>query len=261
MKKIYILICVAIMAFGCSGDKSSPSPRAVSETSDLSNSGNGNNGTGVGGSMARFTIAGDHLYIATTNTLYTFSLANSTKPELKSEIALNFFAETIFHINGTLLLGTQGGVMIYSLNNPDMPSYESVYQHIVSCDPVVASGSYAYSTLRTETNCSRGVNRLDVIDISDIKNPNRVTSFNMNNPKGLGIAGDRLFVCDGDDIKRYSLSTPSFPEYSGIATSIENCFDLIPIGDLLIVSSGAGIYQFTIESDGDLTLLSKIDVQ
>ena len=258
MKKTISILCFCILAFACS-DQQGTSPSKSAEVS--SNSGNNGGTSGIGGSMARFTIAGDYLYIASHNTLYAFSIENGKQPVLKSKQDFNFFAETIFHINGTLLIGTQGGVMIYSLQNPASPSYESIYQHIVSCDPVVASGNYAYSTLRTESTCTRGVNRLDVIDISNIKNPTQLTSFNMTNPKGLGIAGERLYVCDGNEIKHYSLATPAFPEYAGIVANIDHCYDVIPVGDVLIISAGDGIYQYSIESNGNLTLLSKIEVE
>ena len=58
---------------------------------------------------------------------------------------------------------------IFNVASPENPQFVSVYSHVVSCDPVVAEGNYAYVTLRSGTNCNRGLNVLDVVDIKDFK--------------------------------------------------------------------------------------------
>lgn len=252
MKKIiYIFI---LFAFACSSENTPSTSK--SDSSAFSNEG-GSSGTGIGGSTARFTIVGDYLYIATTNTLYAFNISNPEKPELKSETELNAFTETIFSLDNQLLLGTQSGVLIYSLTNPEKPLYRSIFEHITSCDPVVAKGNFAYSTLRMGTGCNRGVNRLDVIDISNLSNPILTSSLTMNNPTGLGISGDYLFVCDNNELARVDISNPNnIQEQKRI--SLLGCYDVIPVDNRLIVATENGILQFEVAIDGNLTLLSTI---
>ncbi len=252
MKKLFYLILFFSLA--CS---KSDSP-GVSSSSGSESSINGGSGSGTGGSTARFTIAGNHLYIVTTNTLYSFALSDLSKPELKSEIQLNTFVETIFPFNGHLLLGTQTGVLIYSLSNPDRPSYTSIFEHVVSCDPVIARGDYAYSTLRVASGCNRGVNQLQVLDISDFQNPILKTTRNLTNPIGLGLSGDYLFVCDNNQLLRFDVSTANNPVLQNPAVSLEGCFDIIPVDDLLIVATTQGISQYRVATDGTLSLLSTI---
>ncbi len=257
MKNLFILL-VAVAFWGCTSESTEPG-RIGASTNGSEDLGIGV-GTGTGGSLARFTIANDHLYIATSNTLYTFSLDNSEQPELKSELALNTFAETIFQMGGNLFLGTQNGVLIYSLSDPSKPKYISIYEHIVSCDPVVARGDVAYSTLRTESSCWRGVNRLDVINISSITSPYQTGSIDMTNPKGLGLSGDYLFVCDADKLVRFDISNPFSPTSKTEVKELKGCYDMIPIGENLIVASTEGIYQFSVKANGDLDLLSIIAI-
>ncbi len=87
---------------------------------------------------------------------------------------------------------------IFNIDDRLKPLKLSTYQHIFSCDPVVADDKYAYVTLRSGNSCFRGVNRLDIIDISDLTNPKFATSMNMSNPYGLALDGIiYLFVIEG----------------------------------------------------------------
>jgi hypothetical protein len=236
----------AILLIGCASDGTSPSG---GETSS--------GGTGSGGSLARFSITNNHLYILSQNALYTYSLADASKPKHESTVPVVGTAETIFSLNNHLLLGTQNGMLIYSLADVAKPSYVSSYIHVRSCDPVVARGDYAYATLRTGTNCFRGVNQLDVINISNVKYPTRANSLSMEKPIGLALSTDYLYVCDNNKIKIYSISNPESPIF--LKSHLEfGCFDIIINSDLLIAVTTAGASQFTINSDGSLSKLSTI---
>lgn len=244
------------MTFGCTEDGVSPSTGTTSESTV------GGGGTGTGGSTTRFTIANDHLYIVTSNTLYTYSLADASKPVYKKQVRLTWGVETIFSMGEHLFLGTQNGVLIYSIANPTSPERVGTYEHITSCDPVVAAGKYAYSTLRTTDRCNRGVNRLDIIDIQDVTNPTLVQSYTITNPQGLGIAGDFLYVCDAGKINTYDVSNPEQGTTILNSTELFGCYDVIVNGNLLIAVSVTGVSQYEINpSNGRLTKLSSIDRQ
>jgi hypothetical protein len=243
-----ILFCITLIA-GCSKDSSSPSNDPTSI--------DGGGITGTGGSLARFSIVNDNLYILTQNTLFTYSIADKTHPKYQTSVFVATGAETLFSLDNNLLIGTQNGMLIYTLDNPSKPRYISTYAHVRSCDPVVAKGQYAYSTLRVASNCDRGVNRLDVIDILNINSPKQVSSLDMENPIGLGITEDYLYVCDNNKIKIYSLNNPESPFFQGF-TILNGCFDIIIKNDLLIAVTNQGVTQFTIKSDGTLEKLSVI---
>ena len=106
-------------------------------SSDLAlNSGQGNfeSGTGIGGSMARFTILDDYLYTVDSRSLITFDIKDQVNPLKKTEVSLGWGIETIFPYNNKLFIGAQSGMHIYGLEDKEEPNYISTYQHVTSCD-------------------------------------------------------------------------------------------------------------------------------
>jgi hypothetical protein len=80
----------------------------------------------------------------------------------------------------------------------------------------------------------------------------------MNSPTGLGVAGDRLFVCDGTEgLVEFDIAQPERP-YELSRARDEVCNDVIPINDLLITTGPNGISQYDLSNDGFFQL-SKID--
>jgi hypothetical protein len=82
----------------------------------------------------------------------------------------------------------------------------------------------------------------------------------MTNPKGVGIDGSTLFVCDGEaGLKVYDFSDPVnlqlLMHYPGIDT-----YDVIPLNGLLIVVGPDNLYQFDYSDLNDIQLISKIAI-
>jgi len=253
MKNIVYYLLIIFFLGSCEQTTTSPNTSSTKNQAGLSNS-----GSGIGGSTARFTIAQAHLYIATEDRLFTYDLSNPAIPTFQTKHELSG-VETIFSQDNYLYLGTQNGVLIFDISNPNQPHQISTYPHITSCDPVIAKGNYAYSTLRTNSNqpCWRGINSLDIIDISNKKNPTQVARVNLTGPIGLGIHQNDLYICDDNQIKHFKVDQPESPNYAG-ATPLDGCFDIIIQDQLLIAVSSKGIHQFYIESNGTLTKLSTI---
>jgi hypothetical protein len=217
--------------------------------------------SGIGGSTARFTIVDDYLYIVDNASLKTYEIKNSNNPNFIRKVNLQTTVETIFPFKNHLLIGTQTGMYIYSLSYPDNPKYKSVYNHIVSCDPVVADGNYAYVTLRSGTNCRRGMNLLDVIDIANMSSPKLIKSYSMQNPHGLGVDGKWLFVCEGDyGLKMMDKSNPLDIKELKFFQDVKS-LDVIPNENTLIVTGKDGIYQYGYNAQNEVKLLSKIATQ
>ncbi len=203
----------------------------------------GGSDTGIGGSTARFTVKGNYLYTIGEDSLTVFDVTNASQPKYLNKQYVGSDMETIFPYNNSLLMGSRSGMYIYNLAEPTRPSFLSKYLHIVSCDPVVADGNYAYVTLRSSNNgwCRRGTNMMEVIDISNLTNPRRIATYDMYEPKGLGIDNNRLFVCD-KGLKVYNATNPAnilLEEHFQISAN-----DVIVYNNLLMVVGEDGLYQY-----------------
>ena len=127
--------------------------------------------SGNGGSLAQFTIVDNHLYTIDYKTLNIFNLSDPTSPLLTESIDMGVGMETVFHRNGRLFIGSNDGVHIYDISDPRNPQELSRFEHVTSCDPVVATDNLACATLRGGTECGGSLSQLDILDISDINNP------------------------------------------------------------------------------------------
>ncbi|WP_298245997.1 hypothetical protein [uncultured Christiangramia sp.] len=212
-------------------------------------------GSGTGGSMARFTINDELLYIAEESELSVVDISNPSNPvELSSEYA-GWNIETIFHYQDHLYLGSATGMYIYDLENPESPQQVSFLQHVLGCDPVVVKDNYAYVTIRGGNNCGQNFNQLDVVDVSDKNNPRIVSSYEMNNPFGLGVKDDWLFVCDGDEGLKI-FDTKNTPDLSLVDqfTNI-NTYDVIPLDDKLLMIGDNTLSQYSYKGN-EVNLIS-----
>lgn len=236
----------------------------MAETSNIRavNSGGTDQSFGVGGSMARFTVFSDYLYTVDYSMLRVFDISVLTEPQLEEEINIGWNIETIFPYNNKLFIGTMTGMLIYSLEQPAEPEFISEFSHVSSCDPVVVEDNYAYVTLRSGNLCGESEDLLDVIDISDIYNPQLVKEYPMVEPFGLGIDNSILFVCDGSaGLKIYNAEDPMnisanlLKEYPNI-----NAFDVIPLGDVLLMIAVEGLYQYSYYDLKNIQELSHIPI-
>jgi hypothetical protein len=218
---------------------------------------------GMGGSMARFTVWGQHLYTVNNTNFHVFDVADERNPVRVNTIEVNRTVETIFPAENHLFLGTTTGMVIYSIHHAETPDFVTVYEHIQSCDPVVVSGDRAYVTLRSGTECWNSFNTLDVIDLSNMYSPQLIRSFSMTNPHGLGIDNETLFLCDGQDgLKIYDASDDQALVQNQLAHFSDiNTFDVIPYNNVLIMIGTDGLYQYDYTDVTNITQLSLIPVQ
>lgn len=223
--------------------------------------------SGKGGSMARFTIAGDYLYTVDHSTLKMFSVSDPAHPQYlrEKEQNLDVGIETIFVMDTLLFIGSQDGMYIYNIKRPAFPQFTSMTSHIRSCDPVVASGNYAYVTLNSDNRwCGRASNVLQIYNISDPYRPVLVEpEMRLNSPRGLGIDGNKLFVCDRG-LKVYDVSNPERPLWIDDPSEIPeaggvDAYDVIPYNGILLLTGKDGLYQFDYTGER-LAFVSKIPV-
>ncbi len=211
--------------------------------------------TGTGGSMARFSIKENYLYVADQMSLSVFDISNPSNTNLLGSEYAGWQIETIFNYEDHLYLGSATGMYIYSLENPASPTQVSFLQHVLGCDPVVVKENFAYVTIRGGNECGQNFNQLDVVDISDKQNPKIASTYEMNNPYGLGVKDDWLFVCDGNDgLKIFDIKNTPNLEQIGHFTDI-NTYDVIPLDEKLLMVGNNTLYQYSYKGD-EISLLS-----
>ncbi|MDX2002063.1 MAG: hypothetical protein SFW35_06515 [Chitinophagales bacterium] len=235
----------------------------VSPSLSSNGSGGGRDVGGRGGSMARFTIYGNYLYVVDNSTLHLYDISNPSNPSAGSDVSLGWNIETIFPAQGHLFIGSTSGMHIYNLDNPANPTWVSTYEHVSSCDPVVVQGDYAFVTLRSGTPCQGFTNTLEVVDISNMSSPTLLKSYEMHNPHGLAVRGNNLFLCEGDQ----GLKTFDITDKNAISNNLlqhlqgMQAYDVIAMNQTLMLIGANGLFQYNISDPANLQLLSTIAVQ
>lgn len=224
MKKIISFVLI-VFIIGCSDSDSAQ-----------------NGDIGQGGSLAVFAIKGNYLYGVDQMKLNVFSLIDTEKPVKVNEIPIGFNIETLFSFGDNLFIGSQNGMFIYSIANPENPTKLSSVQHFTACDPVIANSTHSYVTLNSNTTCGNNTNVLQVYDTKDLTKPKLIHSRTLSQPKGISFyTADYLLVCD-DVIKIFNIQNPVEPVL--VHAIDKNCFDLIIRENTLFAIGNNGVYRY-----------------
>lgn len=245
MKNILIKIMIVSIAFVCAN---------CSADSD-----SGSSNEGKGGSMARFAIVGNFLYIVDYSDLHTYNIADWGKPQRVGLKNIGEGIETIYPFNGKLFIGSSTGMYAYEIKDEGAPEFLTNVQHIVSCDPVVADDKYAYVTLRGSGDCRFGSeNMMQIINIENISSPYIVLEQSVTEPYGLAIDEDILFVCHGiAGVGVYDVSNRKQTRH--LTTINTEAFDVICDNKTLMVTGKSGFYQYDYSDINNITFLSAIN--
>ena len=232
--RLFILLLLSVCVFSCSKDGNT-----------VGSPDNGNVGTG--GSLAKFVIVGNYLYIANSGDIRVYDISKNGVPEEKSTVYTGWGIETIFTYNNNLFLGSSTGMFIYSLADPANPTFIGQAQHFRSCDPVVANDSFAFVTLRGGTSCGPVTDGLYTYNILDLTNPVLISSLEMSTPSGLALNRNLVYVCrKTNGLSIVNVSDVAKPTI--LKTMEDASFeDVIVYGDLLIcyVSDGLRLYDIS----------------
>lgn len=217
-------------------------------------------GAGIGGSMARFTINGRHLYALEGSLINVLDISHEQKPDPKGTLELAWDIETIFPYGSNLFIGSQTGMYIVDVSKAPELNLVSVYQHLRSCDPVVVEGNLAYVTLRNGSECAGFLNQLEVIDLTDLASPKLLKTYPMTNPHGLGIDNGTLFICDGEaGLRIFDASDPLSIDQKPLAHLKQiHAFDVIPFQNVAILIGEDGLFQYHYADLENIRLLSVI---
>ncbi len=205
-------------------------------------------GDGQGRSLARFALKGDYLYTVDDTNLNIFDIKTTSNPIKVNDINLGWSIETIFGFKDYLYIGSQFGMFIYGLNNPEFPNQLAEVNHLTACDPVIANDKYAFVTLHSNATCGNNVNVLEIYDVANVTNPVLIHERGLTAPKGIGLYHDYLIVCD-DEIKIFDVSDP---ENSSLVNSFNRvAFDVIIREDYMIAIGDQQINQFKLSLDNE----------
>lgn len=231
-------------------------------SSDAGSKGGGQS-YGQGGSMARFTLMSGHLYAVDENSLRVFDVNKEDEPTFLKTLDLGWGIETIFPFQEKLFIGSNTGMHIYDASVPSDPKKMAEYSHFTSCDPVVVNEDYAFVTLRNGQFCRQGVNELQVLDIKDPYNPKLLKSYEMLNPHGLGLAGDYLYIAEGQHgLKSFNVADIMNIDKNQLEfLKSMKSVDIIPGPKSLIVIGPDGVCQFDYSTPSVLKPLSCIQVK
>lgn len=217
---------------------------------------------GIGGSTARFTMNQGLLYTVSTSNLSAFKLEDNGVTKQVSTQNVGWNIETIYPFEGLLLIGSQNGMYIYGMDNPEKPRLLSTFEHWRACDPVVSDGKTAFVTLRGGTECEGFLNQLDVINISDVRNPKLIKSYPLYHPIGLSINKGLLFICEDDrGIKLYDTKDLNALDKNLIYQDKSfSAVDIIVLEEdkIAIITGEEGIWQFSYKNPAKWELLSNI---
>ena len=215
---------------------------------------------GQGGSMTRFVINNNYLYVVDHSEINIFNIKDNAF-EKAGSVAVSIGLETIFVKGEYLYLGASDAMYIYSLAQPEVPEFIFRYSHIVSCDPVFVQGNRAYVTLRSGSFCNRGSNALEIIDISNPYEPQLISNNPMQSPHGLAVDDNLLFLCEGDNgLKVFNISNEQQIELRTHLNDL-HAYDVIARNGVLFVTGENGVFQYRYDpATGTLEMLSKIPV-
>lgn len=245
MKSLLILLMVTLL-FSCSKDSDGTLNASA-------------NGSGKGGSLARFTIVENNLYLVDDASLKIFNISDPANAELRNTIYLRFGVETIFPYKDKLFIGSSDGMYIYSIANPDAPLLLGEARHTRSCDPVVANDNTAFVTLRGNQPCGPAEDGLYIYSITNILSPVLINKQLIPTPHGLGLQDSVLYVCQKNNgMSIYNVTNPSNPVLRKKVT--DKVFeDVICYGNILICYVSTGLALYDISEATNPVLLSEVN--
>ena len=235
MKNLLVVICSVLLLGSCKDEGMFQDP--------------GN--TGKNGSISRFAIRDNFMYAIDVNMLNTYDITDNDNPTPVASGEVGYGLETINIYGNNIFLGAVDGVYVLSLDNPTQPSQLQKIEHHMGCDPVVVQGNYAYSTQRvTNTGCGN-VWQESVLAVYDVSQPSQsalVEQIQMEEPYGLAVEGQWLFVCDPGrgGIVVYDVTSPASPDEKTL-TPLAEPRDIILMYPYMVVSTQNGfeLYNYS----------------
>jgi hypothetical protein len=219
---------------------------------------------GTAGSTSRIVFQRDYLLVIDGNRIEARSVdAETGQLTLVSAMPLEVDeAETLFaYEDDKVMVGTPTGTYILEISEQGRLSQTAWVSHAQACDPVIAKDNAMYVTTRTETGCrgwGQNSNQLLVYDITDIANPVETSRIPLNQPSGLTLKDNNLYVCTYSGLAWLKVDSPLEPTFLDTLPMME-CNDIIADqnNNTLILTSNESVSVYKGEGD-NLVLQSSI---
>lgn len=223
---------------------------------------------GKSGSITRFAVYQNFMYVLNQNEVQTYDITQKNQPVLVHRLPTDYGLETITIYDNTIFLGSTTALYILNISTPAAPSIlsktERLFEISRGCDPVVVKDHYAFSTIKIIQNVCGNVSSqsaLVVYDISNLSAPQVLNTYPLNMPNGLGYKDNYLFICDegSDNLRVFDISNPeALEERTDLEVSLSDPYDLIIDGHRMIVSCKTDFQIFDIANIVDIKKLGQI---
>lgn len=222
---------------------------------------------GQSGSITRFVVHNDYMYVLNLNEVKTFSLSNPDNPQLVNVLTTDYGLETIIIYDETIFIGSTNALYILGIDQPGNPVLLSKSERgtilLEGCDPVVVKDNFAFSTIKIINNVCGNINAnsaLVVYNVEDKLNPVFIGQYPLNQPNGLGYKGDYLLVCDeGSQLMEvFDISNPYEVVLTDYSFGVSDPVDIIIKGEQAIISSKKEFQFYDISDIADIRPLGVI---
>ncbi len=220
------------------------------------------NGSTIG-TANRMAVVDNVLLLVDRSDIHTYDITGdrvSLHADYHTPMSIGWNLETIYTVDDQIYLGSQNGMDIYRLESNDI-IHQGSFWHATGCDPVLPTkANVAYLTLRSGNECPGDENALLVLDISQPFSIGQIQQVEMQEPYGMSIIGDKLFVGEGAyGLATFDISDPrsirmvdyhdGLPAYDVIAHPT--------IDGLILIASAEGLRQYQVDG-ADWVALSSI---
>lgn len=258
MKYTFLFAILSLFLFSCSGPEFW---------------GNSDEGQIVGKYKTMLSVD-NYLYAVNNSQLITFDMTDKANPVEIDKKDVGEDIENLYETEKVLFIGSQTNLHIYDLKSNGIPveasstPYVNFGDEITVCDPVAATNDIAYVTLSSSFWINDGgcptvanVNEIRSYDVKDIENPIFVSSRQMENPQGLSIDGDYIFVSEGNTgFNVYKIDHTGNMDY--VTSNYDgSSYDLFAKDGKLLVVSEEEIRQYDYSDINNIILYSKLELR
>jgi len=217
---------------------------------------------GVGGSYARFQINNNALYAIESYQLNVYNITQPVNTVFDKAVYMTTWLsggefETLFKQRELLFIGATNGMYIINAEDEFNPFFVSSFSHATACDPVVVDENLAYITVRGGNSCGAIDDQINVIDISSIESPSLISTYLLDQPYGLGIRNNVLYVCNAAGLNVFDASNSASLDHRNIYTDMVT--DVIPLASHLIAVGPNKIIQYAYGADFTLNKISTVN--
>ena len=225
----------------------------------------------LSGSYANLIAVGDFLYVIGETELITFNQKEDNTLEEIDRQELGLDLESLYYRSGVLFVGSSQRMYILALSPEFIPELQSRTQYsdlssLRPCDPIVADAEVAYVSLSSsvqvdDDGCGTElVNLVRAYDITDLNAPLQISEVDMENPKGMALDGNLLFVCESENgLKVLDVTDPRNPtlihHFDGFETR-----DAVATGTSVIIVGPNNLYEYDYTNKQDINLIWSVQL-